>query len=1092
MVSLFIDTALSAPPSYSPTQLPTNTLAPTPTRAPTNTAFPTASWTAITLPDQPNTIGGGYSYVAINNGGTFVVALPTEGPAAYYSIDTVTGIGQVQSLGNSYDYWSSISMNYDGSIVCYIQGGYLMYSLDMTMNLQQGKVLNNNFQAYSDVAISGDGTTVIVAGGSYMIGDPIAIYIRPNTSAPFNPVLVPVLALSSYPGVAYLAGVAASYDGQTLSVLLTTSILYLSTDQGATWNFQSPITVPTSPCSYWFMSAYYNGSDMIALNGNDDYGIQSTNTGKSWKSLKELPKTTLYTIAGSDSGEYLVLSTYDGIYLSSNAGANWTYSSPIGQGANNRGIVASDPTGMYVAAVTTTTNQLYLYTVPNIPTPTPSSAPTFTPTLSMAPSFTPTFVPTTSTPSVLPTVEIEQYIFLQSFAQFHTMFETMASDNSGLVAAAATSQSVYITLNSGYSWFSSSTPAFEGFFISKTLVSGNAMYIYAISGSIYVTSNTSSYTQWQLLSTTSNSYIFEAAISYTGQYIIAITDGGVALQLSSNFGESFTTLPVIPGVSISGNPINSVAMDNTGAYITIITTNGDIYLSTDYGQTFTISTGSPTAIKGMYEYFAITTSTSLQNQYQYLFISNQPSNIYISTDSGIYWNMVSVNPNASAVINSVITTDCSSNGQYVVMAYNNYVYYSSNYGQEFEIIFTYPAGSQVDMTGIAVNDNGDTIFVATTDGILMYHAQGGNSFQPSPMPSFAPTAQYSTITLPSQQNAPGYGPFAMSSNAQYITILPTSFSDGGYPVFYTASTGNSVLGSVYTAGGTVCMSTNGMYQLLILEEIPYYTNDYTFQLQQATFSLNSNYSSIEIQTTLCSMTGSGNVVIIANSYPYKFSQLYIYKQTPGTQFTPNFTAIASFPFVSQSNTVTTSLISIEIDNTGEIIAAITVTGVLYLSMNQGNTWTTISPSTSQVPVNINSFAMSQTTNNQGMLDMFSLSSNPTSYAEVVGYSNNTGSKWYSTTNGWPEYNAPWINIDCSSSGQYLIAASGDGVYFSSNTALDWEMIYPPTYTSSILVGIDPTGMYSAISQSNSYQLIIFSTKNQSSKFNMIQYSFCVF
>ena len=669
---------MSAPPSFAPTRTPTNTHAPTPTLAPTNTAAPTASWTSITLPLQPNSYGG-YSYLAMNNGATFIVALPTTGPAAFYSINSTTGLTQIKSFGNSYYDWTSVAMTYDGSIVCYIQSGTLMYSLDMTTNLQQATINNQYNQYYQQVAISGDGTTVIISADSYMTTQPVALYVRSNASAPFNPVLHTVSAISQFPAFGYLAGVAASYDGQTLSILLTTSLLYLSTNQGVTWNFQSPITVPTTPCSYWFMSAYYNGSDMIALNGNDDYGIQSTNTGKSWKSLKELPKTTLYTIAGSDSGEYLVLSTYDGIYLSSNAGANWTYSSPIGQGANNRGIVASDPTGMYVAAITTTSNKLYLYTVPNIPTPTPSSAPTlaptysFAPTQTLSPSLTPTYIPSfkpTAIPSLLPTIQIEQYFFLQSFAQTHIYFQGMAMDNNGFIGITQADAQFYITIDSGYSWFISQSSDFVDTYYNVKLVSGNGVYVYVICGSLYVTSNTSSYTQWQPLPTGT---IVNAAVSYTGQYIV-IAPTASSLRLSSDYGKTFTTLPIISALNVVSNPINQLSIDNTGAHISIISTLGYVYVSSNSGQSFTTNTLSAPPTSSSPVFYVLSTSTGLQNQYQYAFNTRLPTIMYKSTASGSQWYNLTVNTQATPVSNAYISMDCSSNGQYVVMAYNNYVY----------------------------------------------------------------------------------------------------------------------------------------------------------------------------------------------------------------------------------------------------------------------------------------------------------------------------------------------------------------------------------------------------------------------------------
>jgi hypothetical protein len=372
------DTLLSAPPSFSPTK--------TPTIAPSRSSSPTAFWTSIELPAQ-----SGYPYLAMSDNAIFIVALPANGQAVSLQKDPVSGTYQIQQSSTSFDF-ESVSMCADGSVVIYAAYGPLLYSVNMNTTILSAPEITGGSDIIARVAISGDGTTVIAAMACANLPSAISIYIRPSTSVPFDPILVPVNSISQLQDTGCILGVAADYTGMTLTVLVNSGNLYLSNDQGQTWNFQTPYKVPYVGASVYFMSAYNQGVVMTFASRNKEQLYLSSNQGKTWTSsdLNDfiIPSTSSFvTIAGSYSGNYQVLSSNNAIYLSSDYGQNWTYSLPMDIGA-----VASDSTGMHVGAISYYDNILYLYAVPNIPTFAPSIAPS-----------QPTFQPTTAIPTAVPT-----------------------------------------------------------------------------------------------------------------------------------------------------------------------------------------------------------------------------------------------------------------------------------------------------------------------------------------------------------------------------------------------------------------------------------------------------------------------------------------------------------------------------------------------------------------------------------------------------------------------------------------------------------------------------------------------------------------
>lgn len=1072
-------------PTFAPSVAPTKTLSPTVTRAPTTPLPPTTKWPTVALPGQ----GGGYVGLAMNTGGTFFVAIPLMGEPVFVTANANGGYKIVEGYYPYTGPWQTVAMSNDGNRVIYVGGYTLMFSISMQPNIEYG--WENIFYT---AAISGDGSTVVAASYSYTEYYPVSIYIN-QPGQPFVPQMTILKNIVTYPTGANLVGIALNYDGHTITLLLTNRDIYLSKNQGASFTILNALCSTTmTPSMTYFMSAYNNGSNLVVASTTNNTMLYSMNQGQSWQQSNTSnlihPTTMFSSVAGSDSGQFMIMASNNAIYTSANFGQNWTYANPlwgnITSNAIGLGIVASDSIGSHVAFVETNSNLLYIQMIANIPTLAPSASPTFrpsaTPTISptpsptttapstsMAPSVTPTTsqpsisptpFPTTTKPSVTPTVQIQQDNFLQYDAGNSFFYMTM--DATGTIGATTSFYQVYVSLNSGLTWALVTQPLANGNWRNLVL-SGNGEYLYVYNFAsptlLYRASNASSFNQWTTIGNQLMTYANSLDTDYTGKYVAAC--GGSGIQLSSNYGVDFAYLPAIPGI-FPGTVYYAVSMDNTGAYFTVADGAGNVYYTTNYGQSFNTSQAFVDNAGQFIE--ALITSAGNANQYQYAFTSASLCVAGQSVNGGKLWQSIVIDPNAVAVTNYIYAA-ISANGQFVAFIYNQYVYYSSDYGKSFEIIYTYYSSNGGTLNGIAINSAGSIIFLASTNGIFSYRANTPNTLPPSFSPTFAPTTQNTVINFPIA--TAGYGYVAVSSNAEYITAVPPYQVYGGAATFYTANTGQIVQVGNFMDSSQVCMSDDARYQILMLDYLAYYVVDYNFQ-GLTTAKLNTTLTYIN-SLNWCAMTSSGNVSIIGtqNTSP---QLLFIYVQNGN--FQPYFYPVKSYP-----STTGTSVTGIEIDNTGQIIAAILTTGEMHLSTNQGKTWTTIPALRSHIPLNVVSFTMSLTANSLNQQDMIAVSTNSQFLNGAVSYSNNTGSTWQSNTQGVSSTTYPWSNIDSSATGQYA-AVVGDGiVYLSKDFGHSWSHVYAMPNLNTAKVSIDPTGHYTAISQYSSNQIILLQTMN---------------
>ena len=161
------------------------------------------------------------------------------------------------------------------------------------------------------------------------------------------------------------------------------------------------------------------------------------------------------------------------------------------------------------------------------------------------------------------------------------------------------------------------------------------------------------------------------SISSSGQYISAAN--GATIFISNNYGTTFnlvTTSPVIM----------AIAMSSSGQYQTCITAPviGSIYpiyiyLSSDYGNSFV-------SIQIENANTKVNASVSLSASGQYQTFCGKNFGIYISSNYGQTWSI------SSAPVAQWMSVSLSTTGQYQIAAiYGGGIYSSSNYGQNWAI-----------------------------------------------------------------------------------------------------------------------------------------------------------------------------------------------------------------------------------------------------------------------------------------------------------------------------------------------------------------------------------------------------------------------
>jgi hypothetical protein len=200
-----------------------------------------------------------------------------------------------------------------------------------------------------------------------------------------------------------------------------------------------------------------------------------------------------------------------------------------------------------------------------------------------------------------------------------TGWTSVAMSTSGQYQTAVRdSDQIYISSDYGTTWTAvDSSRAWSGVSMSST---GQYQTSVVNSGFIYISSNYGITWVAKGLSRTWT----DVAVSTTGQYQITCR-GASAIYRSLDYGNTWTS------VSGTGN-MTSIAMSSTGQYLTGSSSLGyDLQISSDFGLTWTIPAGTP----GSLVWGQVSISSS--GQYQIAGTNDGTGYIYISNDYGNTW-----------------------------------------------------------------------------------------------------------------------------------------------------------------------------------------------------------------------------------------------------------------------------------------------------------------------------------------------------------------------------------------------------------------------------------------------------------------------
>lgn len=316
---------------------------------------------------------------------------------------------------------------------------------------------------------------------------------------------------------------------------------------------------------------------------------------------------------------------------------------------------------------------------------------------------------------------------------------------------------------------------------------------------------------WKLVSTINNSESnkwLSISLSSDGRYQSAIDEDG-NIHISSDYGETW----IIPQ-NIGNSTSNNIAISFTGIYQTV--SNGtSIYVSDDYGQTWL-----PTFNNGNSKIFV---TISLNGQYQT--VVSCGDTVYISNDFGQTWKPIDPTSDLFYSVEAFPTAGVASSytGQYQTIVTEN-IYITSDYGETWTDVST--PNNLDDRNWISVSmasngkyqtaiENGGDIYISNDYGVTWLYVDSPDVLNKTwESISLSATGQYQTAL---EQNgyiyiSNDYGntwakvtdPIVGEKTWQSISVssdglYQTAISYGGQVYMST------VLTNIVTTGGVSCI-----------------------------------------------------------------------------------------------------------------------------------------------------------------------------------------------------------------------------------------------------------------------------------------------
>ena len=439
------------------------------------------------------------------------------------------------------------------------------------------------------VSVSTDATGQYIAGTST---SPAALYLSQDAGATFYQAASPTGSNGAYQ-------VAIASEAPNYVAVGGANCLAASSDYGNSFQCVSPAGM-----YYWTSVALSaNASHAYTIYGSTQYEnakiYYSNNYLFSFNYLSVIPTGDYRELATSSNGQYLYITTGNGVYSYSDYGYTATYSS---SSLCTIASIACSSTGQYVA-VTCYYGVAYISNNFGKSWSKPSGLSSISGIITGA-SFSSTGQYVTlvaNGPAVYTSNDYgKSFTMTNSPAQSYSAV-TSSADGTSIYAVASQSH-LFKSTDSGLTW----TPLFYAWYGVASSQSGqyrivttenyndNAVYLSSDGGATWqdITSSTPN---------PSGGLWFTASCNSDCQYIVLTTEVN-KIALSSDYGQSWKTVTIASGSSANSLVITQVAISSTGQYMTAATNTGLVYTSTNYGNSFTAVSGVPQ------NYWAVTMS----------------------------------------------------------------------------------------------------------------------------------------------------------------------------------------------------------------------------------------------------------------------------------------------------------------------------------------------------------------------------------------------------------------------------------------------------------------------------------------------------
>ena len=612
--------------------------------------------------------------------------------------------------------------------------------------------------------------------GQFMLaGNNSFLYLSTNTGATWQP--VSGSAYGSTYGLFTTTGnwscTAISNAGQYMLAGMNTGNLYLSTSSGSSWTLlggaDNTNGMPTTEVNWSSCSMNSSGSFMSACVSTGAVYL-STDSGTNWSTAPGLSISSPWSkVSIASSANYVLAAENSGnIYLSTDgAGATWMSKSGTSAPAN----MPTSAQAWQSLAISGDGTKLIAGTNSSIIYASTTSGQTWTNlggasnTLGLPNAATSNWQSMTISQdgsTWLADVNGAQlYISTDGFGKLWgiksnynvlgtgTWNALTISQDGTTVLAGNTASNLYVSYDSGntYNALSSNgnlsgTKNWTGAAISQNnqIMAACAMGDYnylssnggltwsnQVNASISTNGLPTGTSSWQTLSMDS-----------TGQYQIAGINPGY-LFYTNNYGNNWSTLSgpsLITGINntnglpTSSSAWNTTKINSTGQYVLAGISGGALYISTNTFTTWTAISG----VNGATTYGMTTNSlawqtTAMNSTGQYMLAGTNNTVLYLSTNSGSYWNIIAGQAYSNAaygqglptVTGSWYTSAISSTGQYMATGlYGGAFYFSQNYGQKWTAYSNSPLSNSLNWQSMSMSSNGSAI-VASANASNVYN-----------------------------------------------------------------------------------------------------------------------------------------------------------------------------------------------------------------------------------------------------------------------------------------------------------------------------------------------------------------------------------